>query len=124
MMSKIQRSLIMYCAAALLMLLSVAVQAAERLQVQVTPKNAALQKNIEAYLHVFNEGDGQSLSTIKRRVQQQVREASQALGYYHSKITVQISDEPEPVLQIAVDSGEPVRLRSVNIQVLGEAAEL
>lgn len=121
---KIQHTALGYCCAVLLLLFTVIGQAAERLQVQVTPKNAALQKNIEAYLHLFNEGDGQSLSNIKRRVQQQVREAGEALGYYHSKITVQISDEAEPVLHVTVESGEPVRLRSVNIQVIGEAADL
>lgn len=121
---KTQHSVLIYCFTVLLLVFSAAGLAAERLQVQVTPKNAALQKNIEAYLHVFNEGDGQTLSNIKRRVQQQVREASEALGYYQSKITVQISDDAEPILQVAVDSGEPVRLRTVNIQVIGEAADL
>lgn len=123
MSTKIQRSLFICCAAVVL-LLAVTVQAVERLQVQITPKDAALQKNIEAYLQQFKVDDAQSLSNIKRRVQQQAREASEALGYYQTKIIVRISDEAEPVLQVQVERGEPVRLRTVNIQVIGEAADL
>lgn len=121
---KIQRNIFLYCAAVLLLLLSVTIQAADRLAVQVTPKNAALQKNIEAYLHQFKVDDATSLNTIKRRVAQQAREASEALGYYHSNIRVRLSEDSEPVLHVDVEAGEPVRLRKVNIQVIGEGAQL
>ncbi|MDD2222673.1 MAG: autotransporter assembly complex protein TamA [Pseudomonas sp.] len=113
-----------FCAAVLLCSMSFVVQAAERLDVQVTPKHTALQKNIEAYLGQLTEGDATSLNALKRTVQQRTRLASEALGYYQTQIIVQVTDDAEPVLQVLVERGDPVRLRHVNIQVTGEAAQL
>ena len=113
-----------FCAAVLLCSMSFIVQAAERLDVQVTPKHTALQKNIEAYLGQLTEGDATSLNALKRTVQQRTRLASEALGYYQTQIIVQVTDDAEPVLQVLVERGDPVRLRHVNIQVTGEAAQL
>ena len=113
-----------FCAAVLLCSMSFIVQAAERLDVQVTPKHTALQKNIEAYHGQLTEGDATSLNALKRTVQQRTRLASEALGYYQTQIIVQVTDDAEPVLQVLVERGDPVRLRHVNIQVTGEAAQL
>lgn len=109
---------------AVLLIMPFSVYSAARLDVQVTPKSAALKKNIEVYINELSEGDVQSLTAAKRAVQQRARLASQALGYYQTKIEVHISDDAEPLLQVLVERGEPVRLRTVNIQVQGEAAGL
>lgn len=109
---------------AVLLIMPFSVYSAARLDVQVTPKSAALKKNIEVYINELSEGDVQSLTAAKRAVQQRARLASQALGYYQTKIEVHISDDAEPLLQVLVERGEPVRLRTVTIQVQGEAAEL
>lgn len=109
---------------ALLMLLSAPVLAANRVQVTVTPKSSVLEKNIEAYIGNLAQGDLRTLQAAKRAVLKQTRLASQALGYYQAQIVVRISDGEEPVLHVEVERGDPVRLRTVNIQVKGEAAEL
>ncbi|QEY59184.1 outer membrane protein assembly factor [Pseudomonas sp. C27(2019)] len=109
---------------ALLMLLAMPAIAADRVQVTVTPKSSELKKNIEAYIGELAEGDRRTLQAAKRAVQKQARLASQALGYYQAQIVVRISEGDEPVLHVEVERGDPVRLRTVNIQVRGEAAEL
>lgn len=111
-------------AALLLLCLPVAAWAVERLDVQVTPKSAALKKNIEAYIGQMSADDEKTLNAIKRAVVLRTQEASEALGYYQAKIVVRVTDDANPVMQVLVDRGEPVRLRSVNIVVEGPAAEL
>ena len=107
-----------------LSILGSVVYAANRVDVQVTPKSAVLKKNIEAYIANLSQGDLKTLQSAKRAVQQQTQKASQALGYYQAQIVVRISEGDEPVLHVDVERGDPVRLRTVNIQVNGEAAEL
>lgn len=109
---------------ALLLVPSFALEAVERLQVEVTPKQSALKKNIEAYLHQLTEDESTSLSALKRTVIQRTRLASEALGYYHTQVAVQVTDGDTPVLKVRVERGDPVRLRSVRIEVQGEAAQL
>lgn len=109
---------------ALLLLIPLATSAASRLDVQVTPKTTALKKNIEAYINQFAEGDAKSLNAVKRTVQQQTRLASEALGYYQTQVVVRVTDDKEPILQVLVERGDPVRLRTVTIKVEGEAADL
>ena len=108
----------------LLILLVEPLYAANRVDVQVTPKSAALKKNIEAYIAHLTQGDLPSLQAAKRAIEQQTQQASQALGYYQAQIVVRISEDDQPVVHVDVARGEPVRLRSVNIQVHGEASEL
>ena len=108
----------------LLLIIPLSASAAGRLDVQVTPEQDDLKKNIQAYLSQLVEGDATSLNALKRTVEQQTRLASEALGYYQTNIIVRVTEEAEPRLQVLVESGDPVRLRSVTIKVEGEAAGL
>lgn len=108
----------------LLLIIPLSASAAGRLVVQVTPEQDDLKKNIQAYLSQLVEGDATSLNALKRTVEQQTRLASEALGYYQTNIIVRVTEEAEPRLQVLVESGDPVRLRSVTIKVEGEAAGL
>lgn len=108
----------------LLLVIPLSASAAGRLDVQVTPEQDDLKKNIQAYLSQLVEGDATSLNALKRTVEQQTRLASEALGYYQTNIIVRVTEEAEPKLQVLVQSGDPVRLRNVTIKVEGEAAGL
>lgn len=121
---EIKRIASIYCVALLLILMPCSVYAKGRLDVQVTPKHTALKKNIEAYIDQLAEGDVKSLAAAKRTVLQRARLASEALGYYQTQIVVRITEDAEPVMQVLVERGDAVRLRTVNIQVQGEAAQL
>lgn len=109
---------------AALLSLAGSLNAAELIDVQVTPKSSVLKKNIEAYLANLSEGDLHSLQATKRAAEKQAHLASQALGYYQAKIVVRISETDPPKMQVEVERGDPVRLRTVTIQVNGEASEL
>lgn len=124
MWTDIKCAVVTCCVAVLLIFMPYIAQAKERLDVQVTPKSTALKKNIEAYIHQLSEGDAKTLNAVKRTVQQQARLASEALGYYQTQIVVRVADDDEPILQVLVERGDPVRLRNVTIKVTGEAADL
>ena len=70
---------VLFCSA--ISILGSVVYAANRVEVQVTPKSALLKKNIEAYIANLSQGDVKTWQAAKRVVQQQAEKASQALGY-------------------------------------------
>lgn len=94
------------------------------LEVQVTPGNAELKANIEAFIGSLGDRDETALRGFRRAAEEQARQAAQALGYYQAEIASQVRPGTDPVLQLDVQPGEPVRLRQVTIRVEGEAADL
>lgn len=107
-----------------LLCLSTAAFAESQLSVRVTPANAALKANIEAYVGSLGERDEAALQRFRRNAEAQAEKAAQALGYFQAQIDSEVKDGKPPKLTLKVVPGEPVRLRQVNIQVLGEAASL
>lgn len=95
-----------------------------RLEVVVKPANKAVKENIQAYIGSLDDYDEEALQRYRRTIVSMARKASEALGYYQN--TYQISAVPgkNPILRIEVALAEPVRLRKVDIQVLGEASQL
>ncbi|BAU58385.1 outer membrane protein assembly factor YaeT precursor [Halorhodospira halochloris] len=64
------------------------------------------------------------LSSFRRRAPERIREALEAVGYYDADIDVRArSGADEWRLMVVIDPGEPVRIRDLNVQVVGEAAE-
>ena len=80
------------------------------------------QRNVLAWL-------GNAPDTLQERLnfvvsaRDRVERSLQALGFYHPEIDIEVQ-RTDPVWQvaIAVDPGEPVRIRNINIQILGPAA--
>lgn len=94
------------------------------LEVKVSPANAELKANIEAFIGSLGDRDETALRRFRRAAEEQARQAAQALGYYQAEIDSQVRPGKDPVLQLDVQPGEPVRLRQVTVQVEGEAAGL
>lgn len=94
------------------------------LEVKVSPANAELKANIEAFIGSLGDRDETVLRRFRRAAEEQARQAAQALGYYQAEIDSQVRPGKDPVLQLDVQPGEPVRLRQVTVQVEGEAAGL
>lgn len=95
------------------------------LEVRITPSNPALKANIEAYVGNLEGRDPAALRRIRRSVQERAQQAVQALGYYQAQIRVRVRGEGQAArLRVEVDAGEPVRLRTVDIVILGPAAQL
>ncbi|QZX81048.1 autotransporter assembly complex protein TamA [Metapseudomonas otitidis] len=94
------------------------------LEVKVSPANAELKANIEAFIGSLGDRDETALRRFRRAAEEQARQAAQALGYYQAEIDSQVRPGKDPVLQLDVQPGEPVRLRQVTVRVEGEAAAL
>lgn len=94
------------------------------LEVKVSPANAELKANIEAFIGSLGDRDETALRRFRRAAEEQARQAAQALGYYQAEIDSQVRSGKDPVLQLDVQPGEPVRLRQVTVRVEGEAAGL
>lgn len=94
------------------------------LEVRVTPKNKALSSNIEGYLGDLGGRDGAVLQAYTGTAKQQATLAAEALGYYQAAVVTRVEPGSPAKLLVLVQSGEPVRLRKVDIQLRGEARDL
>lgn len=109
---------------AMVLCLRMALAAEAHLDVRITPANAALKANIEAYVGSLGERDQAALRRMRRTAEEQVQKAAQALGYYQARIRSRVRDGQPPTLRINVTPGEPVRLHTVILRVEGPAAKL
>ncbi|HCP03603.1 MAG TPA: hypothetical protein DIT61_08825, partial [Pseudomonas sp.] len=89
-----------------------AVSAAQAgVKVTVEPAKRALRENIEAYIGPVEADSHAEMARQLRYLDQQATLAAQALGYYQTRNELTISGpEDDPVLNVRVESGEPVRL--------------
>lgn len=98
---------------------------AAELEVELSPARKALRENIEAHVGAPGKRDARQLRRFARHAEREAARALQALGYYRPQIRSEVlEDGDEPLLRLIVEQGEPVRLRSVEIRVEGEAAQL
>ena len=80
-------------------------------------------RNVEAYLGPPPETDSDRLNFISA-ARTKVENALQALGYYQPDITLTVQrTDPVWALDIQVEQGEPVRIRDIDIQILGPASD-
>lgn len=80
------------------------------------------QRNVLAWLGTAPDTPQERLNFVVS-TRDRVERSLQALGFYHPEIDIEVQ-RTDPVWQvaIAVDPGEPVRIRNINIQILGPAA--
>ncbi|WP_282875881.1 autotransporter assembly complex protein TamA [Pseudomonas peli] len=107
-----------------LLLLSATALAEAQLRVRVEPANSALKSNIEGYIGSLGERDAEALQRFRRVAENQAEKAAQALGFYQTQITTEVSEGATPRLTVRIQPGEPVRLRDVVVRVEGPAAQL
>ena len=80
-----------------------------------------LKENTRIYLDQLPPMDVEQLPRFRKDIQQAVITSLQALGYYQPDIEITLGkNKPERVL-VAVKPGEPIRIRTLNIIVNGEA---
>lgn len=92
------------------------------LNYSVTGLDSELHKNTLAWLGAPPDSPPERLNFLVS-ARDRVERSLQALGYYRPDITMDVQ-RTEPVwrLDITVDPGVPVRIRNINIQILGPAA--
>ena len=102
--------------------MSSAAGAATTLKFSVVGIQGEQKKNVLAYLGAAPESDENRRNFVVS-AKDKVESALQALGYYQPEIEIDLQrTEPKWRLSIVVNAGAPVRVRDVNIQILGAAA--
>ena len=102
--------------------MSSAAGAATTLKFSVVGIEGEQKKNVLAYLGAVPESDENRRNFVVS-ARDKVESALQALGYYQPEIEIDLQrTEPKWRLSIVVNAGEPVRVRDINIQILGAAA--
>ena len=110
------------CGLLILLLMSSAAGAATTLKLSVVGIEGEQKKNVLAYLGAVPESDENRRNFVVS-ARDKVESALQALGYYQPEIEIDLQrTEPKWRLSIVVNAGEPVRVRDINIQILGAAA--
>ncbi|QIR07409.1 outer membrane protein assembly factor [Salinivibrio costicola] len=77
------------------------------------------QDNVETYLAAIAPEERDGTYRFIARVEQDVRKALQAVGFYQPKITTRM--DGDATLEVKVDPGKPVRLAQVDVVFSGEA---
>ena len=102
--------------------MSSAAGAATTLKFSVVGIEGEQKKNVLVYLGAAPESDENRRNFVVS-ARDKVESALQALGYYQPEIEIDLQrTEPKWRLSIVVNAGEPVRVRDINIQILGAAA--
>lgn len=96
---------------------------AANLAFSVTGLEDEPQRNVLAWLGSAPETPQERLNFVVS-ARDRVERSLQALGFYKPEIDIDVQrTDPVWQLAIAVDPGEPVRIRDINIQILGQAAD-
>ncbi|RJX70655.1 outer membrane protein assembly factor [Vibrio sinensis] len=93
---------------------------ASDVQLSVHGLKGKLEDNVDAYLSSIPESDYSTSLRFQSRIEQSIREALNALGYYHPEIRFEISSDQDE-LEVYVVKGAPVLIKSVDIELTGEA---
>ncbi len=95
---------------------------AELLSVELTGVEDDLRKNVLAWLGNAPETP-QSRSNYLHSARSKVEQSLKALGYYRAEIDMDLNRQVTPwSLHISVQPGEPVRLRNIDIKMVGEGS--
>jgi translocation and assembly module TamA len=118
------RILRLLCNLALLsfLLISIVSFAQSQLTLQIKGIKGAIKDNVDIYLQKFYEGDVTLGLRFHAELEQEARTALQALGYYHSDISIYSTEQNPYLITLEINAGEPVRIELADIQLTGDAA--
>ena len=108
---------------ALLLLVLTPEAKAEPLKFRLDGVRSALRTNIELHLASLPSIEANQLPFMERNIQQAVLRATQALGYYQPKVHLHQANNSPGTLIIEVHPGDPVKIRSIVIEITGDALE-
>lgn len=103
--------------------LAPAASIANQVEIRMEGDYPALLDNARAFV---GEVEDRSLPSLRRygdTVEERIRQALRALGYYDPTIARNIRDEDPPVLVMEVSPGEPVRVVSREVTITGPAKD-
>jgi translocation and assembly module TamA len=79
--------------------------------------------NIHYYLAALPPIESDYAESRARKITLSVRKALQAMGYYTPKMTYEFPNARQTRMVIHVDAGEPVRMRTLDLQLKGDAEQ-
>lgn len=94
----------------------------QQLELRIEGEYPALRQNVDAFLGTLEDRSPDGLRRYADHAVEQAREALRALGYYNPEIEWRISSDTPPKLVLSIVPGEPVRITSRTVKVLGPAA--
>lgn len=106
-----------------LLLVASATLAADQVEVRMRGDYPELEANARAFLGTVKERSATGLRRYANHAEEQVRSALKALGYYQPGIQREVTGDDPPRLILTVDPGEPVRIRSREVKIVGPAAD-
>lgn len=96
-----------------------------RLDLRIEPPNGELKHNIEGYVGTLQADDETELQRLVPIVEAQAQRAGEALGFYQARIASDVRSGRDGLrLVLRITPGEPIRLRNVDIRIVGAAQEL
>lgn len=105
---------------AALMLLGLPAQA-EEVDLRLRGLEDELKDNTQIYLDQLPDIEVEQLSRFRKQIIGAVTDSLQALGYYNPEIELEQSEESPKDMTVQVRAGEPVRIRSLNVSLHGDA---
>lgn len=101
-------------------------KAERHFELRLTGLEGALLANVQAQLNRLNLDGITVRGRYRARIRSAVRDGLRALGYYQPKLRFKwegAADAARQTLALHVDPGEPVRIRGIEIEILGEAKD-
>ncbi|MGL5007529.1 MAG: autotransporter assembly complex protein TamA [Plesiomonas sp.] len=105
-----------------LLFASLPLQASVKLQ--INGLSGELQRNVRAHLSTITDDEVSASPRFKRRVKTGIEDGLKALGYFNPEIQFDlVRREPpaKPLLVVKVNPGEPVKIKKITIELLGDA---
>ncbi|MDW6002829.1 autotransporter assembly complex protein TamA [Vibrio mangrovi] len=97
-----------------------AVSAERQISLKINGLSGDLYNNVEAYLSSIPQSDYSPRLRFRARIEDNISQALQALGYYHPVISFEY-DQENSEIQADVEPGPPTYIDSADIQLTGEA---
>lgn len=83
-----------------------------------------LEENVSVYLDAIPASERRLTFRFQSRVQEEIANALQALGYFDPQITYKVEDKTsidDATVVLDINAGEPVRIAEVDVQLTGDA---
>ena len=104
------------------LLLSPSLALAKDVDLTVKGLKGSVKDNVDVYLSSIPEHDYSTNLRFQARVERNITEALNALGYYHPTINFSVSEDGSELI-VDVDRGHSIRITEVDIQITGEAKD-
>jgi len=93
---------------------------AQSVDLSIEGLEGELKDNVDAYLSSIPETEYQTGLRFRSRLEKNITEALNALGYYHSEIDFTVADDDSELI-VKVVPGPAVILKQIDIKIIGEA---